>query len=72
MQVRLLNATMDEDMPGSGADVGTRAAVLFEGGVVARISHAPLGRGFNLVLRGTSGSMSVFNYWTAFIYHSLR
>eukprot|EP00966_Prymnesium_polylepis_P016789 387483-Prymnesium_polylepis.1 len=63
---------MDEDVPGSRADVGTRASVLFADGVVARIVHSPLGTGFNLVARGTAGTMSVFNYWTAFIYHHLR
>lgn len=70
--VRLLNASMDEDVPGSRVDVGTRASVEFADGVVARIVHAPVGTGFNVVARGTEGTMSVFNYWTAFIYHHLR
>lgn len=63
---------MDEDVPGSRADVGTRASVLFANGVVARLVHSPMGTGFNLVARGTAATMSVFNYWTPFIYHHLR
>ncbi|KAL1503689.1 hypothetical protein AB1Y20_012162 [Prymnesium parvum] len=70
--VRVLNATMDEDIPGSQADVGTRASVLFTGNVVAHLVHAPLGTGFNVVAHGSKATMSVCNYWTPFIYHHLR
>ena len=38
---------------------------------MAKLVHSPLATGFNIAARGTSGSMYVFNYWTAFIYHSL-
>ena len=63
---------MDEDVEGSRADVGTRASVLFKDAVTARLVHSPLGTGFNVVARGSRATMSVFNYWTAFIYHHIR
>lgn len=69
--VRVLSASMEEDVPGSRADVGTRASVLFPHGVVARLSHSPVSGGFNVVARGSAGTMRVFNYWTPFIYHHL-
>lgn len=71
-QVHLINATMEEDVPGSRADVSTRAWILFQKGVVARLIHSPLGSGFNIVARGTMATMTVYNYWTAFIYHHIR
>ena len=70
----VLDAWMEEDAPGSKADVSTRAIVRFPTTrVLATLEHSSLvPAGFNVHATFTNGSFYARNFLFPFIYHHLR